>query len=308
VPNVHANLWVLYEGKLGQDGFLVASKVRILPTDHPKVKSENAPGDSSKPSATSQPLASGVEAAKDNAQRPNSTSSQTEVQEVDRMRETEVYGDTYRISKDPALQSRVRRVGMSLVPTSQNQLPEDDPSRIPFDFIAVDDPAHGIHASPDSDGLILIPAPLAARFKNDDQLAAVLADGVAFGLQQEAPRVFELNQAALTRAAVMGAANLVPFGGLAAGSVYYLEHERVLHEQRWRVALQLMADAGYDPWQAPEAWRLAEPGKLPADTSTLKYPDRSGYQFALLNLMYKKAAPTNASEGGSTQSDADRRK
>ena len=136
----------------------------------------------------------------------------------------------------------------------------------------------------------------------------MLADGVAFGLQQEAPKVFEMNGAHLEEAAVLGAANLVPFGGLAAGSVYYFKDERLLQEQRWRVALQLMADAGYDPWQAPEAWRLAEPGKLPADTGTLKYPDRSGYQFALLNLMYKKAAPTNASEGGSTQSDADRRK
>jgi len=45
---------------------------------------------------------------------------------------------------------------------------------------------------------------------------------------------------------------------------------------------------------------IAEPRKLPADTSTLKYPDRSGYQFAILNLMYEKPAPTNATENGST--------
>jgi hypothetical protein len=43
---------------------------------------------------------------------------------------------------------------------------------------------------------------------------------------------------------------------------------------------------------------IAEPRKLPADTSTLKYPDRSGYQFAILNLMYKKPAPTNAAVSG----------
>jgi hypothetical protein len=81
-----------------------------------------------------------------------------------------------------------------------------------------------------------------------------------------------------------------------------------LNEQRWRVALQLMSDAGYDPWQAPEAWRLAAPGKLPADTSTLKYPDRSGYQFAILNLTYKKPAPTNVTEGGSTANPSASRK
>ncbi len=77
------------------------------------------------------------------------------------------------------------------------------------------------------------------------------------------------------------------------------EYDKALKEQRWRVALELMVDAGYDPWQAPEAWRFAEAKKLPADTGTLKYPDRSGYQFAILNLMYKKPAPTNATESGS---------
>ena len=84
--------------------------------------------------------------------------------------------------------------------------------------------------------------------------------------------------------------------------------KKALNEQRWRVALQLMSDAGYDPWQAPEAWRLAAPGKLPADTSTLKYPDRSGYQFAILNLTYKKPAPTNVTEGGSTANPSASRK
>jgi hypothetical protein len=59
-----------------------------------------------------------------------------------------------------------------------------------------------------------------------------------------------------------------------------------MEEQRGRVALSLMEDAGYDPWQAPEAWRLLEPKKLPADLNSLKYPNRSGYQLGILNLQY----------------------
>jgi hypothetical protein len=66
------------------------------------------------------------------------------------------------------------------------------------------------------------------------------------------------------------------------------------------MALGFMADAGYDPWQAPEAWRLLAPKKLPANTSHLKYPSQAGYQLAILNLIYKKSAPTNAAEPGST--------
>jgi hypothetical protein len=30
-----------------------------------------------------------------------------------------------------------------------------------------------------------------------------------------------------------------------------------------------MDDAGYDPWQAPEAWRLLAPKELPVDIHSL---------------------------------------
>jgi hypothetical protein len=69
-----------------------------------------------------------------------------------------------------------------------------------------------------------------------------------------------------------------------------------MEEQRGRIALALLADAGYDPRQAPEAWRLLDPKHAPADPSALAYPSRSGYQLGILNLQYKKAdlAPANA--------------
>ena len=57
-------------------------------------------------------------------------------------------------------------------------------------------------------------------------------------------------------------------------------------EERLRIALALMRDAGYDPWQAPQAWRLLEPDKLPANLALLAYPDASCYQIGILNLQY----------------------
>jgi hypothetical protein len=275
---VHADLWVVYEGKLGPDGMLVASKVRFLADERAKQKSGKAPVDSSQ-----------VEAHVED--------HRTEIQ----------FGDiSYRVSKDEALQSRVRRIGLSLIPGYERHLPDGDSSKIQFDFVAVDDPARMVHTSLDLEGLILVSAQLAARFRNDDQLAAVLADAIELNLQQEAPVVFQLqvNRTTLKEAAILGAVSLVPYGGgLAASGVYYHEQQMIMQEQRGRVALQMMGDAGYDPWQAPEAWRLAEPGKLPADLSTLKYPERSGYQFAILSLIYKKPASTRSSEAGSTKSD-----
>jgi len=73
----------------------------------------------------------------------------------------------------------------------------------------------------------------------------------------------------------------------------------VLEEQRGRVALSLLADAGYDPRQAPEAWKLLEPKHLPADVSTLKYPNRSWYQLSVLNLQYRQSASAASGSAGS---------
>jgi hypothetical protein len=54
------------------------------------------------------------------------------------------------------------------------------------------------------------------------------------------------------------------------------------------MALQLVADAGFDPWQAPEAWRLLAPKDPPRDVQSIKYPRESKYQLSILNLQYKR--------------------
>jgi hypothetical protein len=302
--DVHSGMWTLYEGRLGKDGLLVADKVRFLSTKHAKAKSEKVSGNSSAPAVMPQPPANPDEAAKNSAPPPDSASGQTEVQSEVRGKEIQFDDITYRISKDPALQSRVLRVAGSLIPEYQKQMPANDPSKIHFLFIAIDAPWHEVHTSSDEEGVILVPAKLVARFKNDDQLAAVLADGIAYSLQQQAPMVIQLNRTTLEEAAGVAAVSFIPYAGpfaeLVGGQAMRNQHERALQEERWRVALELMADAGYDPWQAPEAWRLAEAKKVPADTSALKYPERSGYQFGILNLMYPKTAPVNATESGST--------
>ena len=65
------------------------------------------------------------------------------------------------------------------------------------------------------------------------------------------------------------------------------------------MALALMADAGVDPWQAPEAWRRVAPKVLPKDWETVKFPSRGGYQLGILNLQYSrgKAAAAASIDG-----------
>ena len=311
--DVRAGMWVLYEGKLDQSGHLVAGKIRFLQQERAIEKQGQVATDPIHPLETPQMPANTVLTAKDDAPPPGNVFCQTGSQQI--VGEEILFGnptsrlygyDVYKISKDRALQSRVRRIGMSMVPAYQKRLTTDDPSKIEFLFCAVDNPAREVITSLEvaEQGRILVSAQLASRFKNDDQLAAVLADGIAYALHQKPPFVIDVNQSTLAAGAGAASVVFVPITGGAAsvvvGSIYRHEIEVAEREQRWRVALQLMADAGCDPWQAPEAWRLARPGKLPADTSTLKYPDQSDYQFGILNLMYKKPALTNATASDPT--------
>jgi hypothetical protein len=307
--DLRAGQWVTYEGKLDHSGLLVAGKVRFLADKQMQENQGQGSADSSHPSQT--PPGDAGAAAKDISSPPNDALCQTG--------DVAIGGDeillgnykvsgypTYKITKDRVLQSRVRRIGISLIPDYQNRLAPEDPSKIHFLFCVVDDGAREEFTSPATfqAGWIMVPAQLAMRFKSDDQLAAVLADGIALSLQKQAPPVIQVTPADVVEAAGLVGANFIPGGGLVAyavaSSTFGKYVDRAADEQHERIALQLMADAGYDPWQAPEAWRLAKPKKLPADTSTLKYPDRSGYQLSILNLMYKKPAPTHAAESGST--------
>ncbi|MGB6193825.1 MAG: hypothetical protein WBF42_15255, partial [Terracidiphilus sp.] len=165
----------------------------------------------------------------------------------------------HKVSADPSLQARVQRVGVSLVPMYQKQMAQEQAAKIHFRFYVVEEREirSELVCSP---GLILIPRPVLERLGNDDQLAAVLADGIAFSMQS-----IRAEEDALKGVLEVGedAAWFVdPIAALAVagtlGAVSYEINLR-LEKERGRIALTLMTDAGYDPWQAPEAWRLLGP-------------------------------------------------
>jgi hypothetical protein len=66
------------------------------------------------------------------------------------------------------------------------------------------------------------------------------------------------------------------------------ETEDRLQRELARMALQLVADAGFDPWQAPDAWRLLAPKDPPRDIQPLKYTREGKYQLSILKLQYKQ--------------------
>ncbi len=196
----------------------------------------------------------------------------------------------HRVPADLALQERVERIGMRLVPEFQKQLPLDSPARIPFRFYVVaDDKTRSVFAC--DVGLVLVPKNVVKRLQNDDQLAAVLADGVAFQLERQLVSLSLLDMVGLGSEAVEFIPPLYPAGYIAGEAIAGIaghEKEARLERELARTALQLLAEAGFDPWQAPEAWRLLAPKGTPRDVSKLKYTREGKYQLTVLNVQYKQ--------------------
>ena len=190
--------------------------------------------------------------------------------------------------QDPEMQARIVKIGNSLIPAFQRALPASDPTKIDFRFQLIDTKLlRDALALPS--GIILVPHQVVERMQNDSQLATVLADGIARILERQNYRTDREHN--LTHAA-MFAGPFVPYAGsdIVGGGAYtemgILKKER---EQRGRVSLALLHDAGYDVNQAPIAWWLLDPWK-PRSLSEIEMPERAGYLYSILGEIWNNPA------------------
>jgi hypothetical protein len=194
---------------------------------------------------------------------------------------------------DAAMQVRIDRIGARLVPAYQRELPDTDPTKIIFRFQIVDEPKwHEAMMLPN--GIILVSRQVVQRMQNDSQIATVLADGIARALEKQVFR--ELLAVNATTAAKV-AAFVVPWVGAPA----YLTSDKIrstilLHaeEQRARVSLCLLHDAGYNISEAPRVWWLLVP-KKPKDTGDIVIPDRAIYLYQEIGTTWRSAEPATPS-------------
>jgi hypothetical protein len=287
LADVVPNMWLHYEGVRDESGVLIATHANFVSARTFKLKTVR--GDKEK-DAESQAIPG--------LTGQGSASQKEQILDVDgnlldgnarvRLSDAGICG-WHRVPADQQMQARVRRVGMSVVPSFQKQLADDDTAKIHFRFYAVEE-TEIRSALSCGEGLILVPRQVVERLKNDDQLAAVLADGVALDLQfLSAKLVMEIREFESAKIATEILNDFVPkvyFASLIGGKVVGNRIEVQMQEQRGRIALSLLNSAGYDLRQAPEAWRLLEPKRLPKDSNSLKFPNRSWYQFGILNVQY----------------------
>lgn len=194
--------------------------------------------------------------------------------------------------EDHAMQARVSAIGEKLIPHYQRDLPTSDPTRINFRFQLVD---RGSWRQPLTlgSGITLIPFQLVERMQSDAQLAAILSYSIAMVLERQAVDT-QVSVAALTASAGVATAGiLVPPVGAAllaydAVSVPFAIHGihllKLQEQERLRVSLDLLNDAGYDIDQAPIAWWLLDSKKK--DIHQISIPQQSTYLYQVLGSLW----------------------
>ena len=200
------------------------------------------------------------------------------------------------VPADQALDDRLQQIGTKLIPEFQRSLADNDPRKVSFLFNVVDDDDMRTFICAPRGGLIFYPRFLIERMKNDGQLAAALAMPIAMVLQRQGigkeMREWPAVRDQLSTLALY--ATIPYFGAFPLDMMGALPDHRIatrLEEQVGRIAISLVADAGYDPWQAPEAFRLLAE-KRSHGSWIVKNNHLSEYALGVLNLGYRGVGPT----------------
>jgi hypothetical protein len=193
---------------------------------------------------------------------------------------------------DPAMQARVDGILKTLVPSFQRTLADDDPRKINFRVELTADKKWN-RVTPLPSGVILIPHQVVERLNNDSQLAAVLADAVAFTMENEAFRM----RGVVPGVAVASFAYLnpltAPLLAWGAADIAKSQVERIRDEQSDRVGLGLLRDAGFDINQAPVAWWLLASRK-PQPINRIPMPERAAYLYRILGEVWNNPGALEA--------------
>ena len=253
--------WIEYRGRLGTDGVVRAEEARLSPNIVSKAE-VYARSDLVHVAAIADPL------------QPDKIV----------LKYVALDGPPTSFYDDPAMQARVDGILKTLIPSFQRDLPDDDPRKIKLRIQLTADKTWN-RIIPLPSGVILIPHQVVERLKNDSQLAAVVADAVAFTLENEAFRM----RGVVPGVAVASFAYLNPLAAplLAWGAADYARSqvERIRDEQSDRVGLGLLHDAGYDVDQAPIAWWLLASKKL-LPVNSIPMPERAAYLYRILGEVW----------------------
>jgi Peptidase family M48/Domain of unknown function (DUF5666) len=162
---------------------------------------------------------------------------------------------TFKIVPDHEAQDYISRLGNSLIPAHQKDLPDGDPLKIPFKFFLVDKKSFNAASYPN--GVVIVHSGVFDVLENEAQLAFVLSHEISHAVEKHVwlQHQYHWNELIALRA---GGA-FIPYGGsfaadlLAAG--FRSQYSRSLENQADRVGVEWMLAAGYDIREAPQSWK-----------------------------------------------------
>ncbi len=262
LSDVRTNLWISYKGERRADGVVVASSATL----------------------TANTAAARHEEAREKAgYDPEAVAPDAKQNAVGK---AFLGVDAKKIPPyhDDAMQARVSKIGDSLVPQYQKDLPDSDPAKLRFRFQLVDAPNER-DAIIWPSGVVLVPKQVVERMENDSQLAAVLADGIARLLEDQYYKLQSMKRKAVVFA-IAATAGAGAIAGPLTGAGEYAEVVRNLQEQSARVSLALMSDAGYTLAEAPKAWWILS-SKKPKPLVDVQLPERVQYVYEALDSTWR---------------------
>jgi hypothetical protein len=230
--DVHVNMYVSYEGERDPSGTVTAKKIqfhdneltnseaRLWKSLNPKIKAfrETKPGELSLGKA-----------------------------------------GKFKITPNAELQAYVRSLAETLIPESQRRLAPGDANRIPFQFLVIDEKYPNAFAT--ANGVVAVFTPMLDTVENEAQLAFILSHEIAHATQEHTLRQIEFHKKKRTMLAI-GAAVASAYGAHNVSDLLNLTsaaiangYQRYLENQADRVGMEYMVAAGYDPREAPRAWK-----------------------------------------------------
>jgi len=197
----------------------------------------------------------------------------------------------------PEAQEYLTKVGMSLVPSYQRELPDSDPLKIQFRFFLIDTDTVVAGAYPN--GIVVVSAHVFDVLDNEAQLAFMLSHEMARAVEKQAWRFYRYRRGERVTISLAGAAaGMFTYGAASLGTNVaerrvVADFSRQLETQADRAGLAYMFAAGYDPRQAPEVWRAIARSRADHDkrvfwSNPAQNLTRRSYLEAELNLRYAK--------------------
>jgi hypothetical protein len=162
---------------------------------------------------------------------------------------------TFKIVPCHEAQDYISRLGNSLIPAHQKDLPDGDPLKIPFKFFLVD--KKNFNAASYPNGVVIVHSGVFDVLENEAQLAFVLSHEISHAVEKHIWFLHQYHWNELLALRAGGA--FIPYGGsfvadlLASG--IRSQYSRSLENQADRVGLEWMLAAGYDIREAPQSWK-----------------------------------------------------